>query len=94
MVLFCISEYLAFDLNNFLCLCAFLAHLQKRKNKDFGCAIVQNQYVFKGYCEKLELRNRTVKNLLSALHCFVSAVLKNSHKTQFPLANIARTCKN
>ena len=37
----------------FLWLCAFLAHLQKSKNKDFWGAtvqysIVQNQYAFKG----------------------------------------------
>ena len=31
---------------NFLCLWAFLAHLQKSKNKDFWGAIVQKQYVF------------------------------------------------
>ena len=64
---------------------SFLAHLQKSKNKDFGGAIIHNQYVFRGfvnlctkepYCKKLAL--------YLAYFCH-SAVLKNSTLLNFRL---------
>ena len=48
--------YNSFDSADFiseLCLWAFLAPLQKSKNKDFGGAILQKQYVFKRNTVKL-----------------------------------------
>ena len=71
--------------------------MEKSENKDFGGAIVQNQYVFKEYCQlmfkELGLRNHTTKNLLFIFNSIVE-VLKYSHITQLPLANFARICKN
>ena len=58
-----------------------MTHLQKSKNKDFGGAIVQKQYVFlrgtvKLYFEELGHRNLSAKNWLSSLYSFVTAHAK------------------
>ena len=39
----CFKFFYVFGLNWYIC--------KKSRNKDFGGAIVQNQYVFKEYCE-------------------------------------------
>ena len=59
---------------NFLCLWAFLAHLQKSKKRDFWGAIVQKQFVFKGYCKVLFWRTPTEKN--DSLSCLVFSARK------------------
>ena len=68
---------------------SFLAHLQKSKNKDFGGAIVQNQYVFKGFCEfgsSTCTKEPYCKKLALYLAYFChSAVLKNSTLLNFRL---------